>query len=165
MKAKYTAVLQFATDKNYRKTEKELTKELKDMGVKITYSMKLLIRETTAIDFILREIECYLGVLPTVVEKIERKLGSINQEYQGKKSMNYCEIEIGKEMFSLFADEYPKMQKRLIYLLNELGLSPKQYVIREKIKLISKLDKKLIEIKDKDFIYNVNAVHEKEIKL
>jgi len=137
--------------KDFAQTKKELAKELKKFGIEVSYSTKLIIREAAMTDYILRRMERYIG--------------TIIHHYLKPNEHGYWDAEYGKENFAYFGEDFIILQKRLIFLLNELGLSPKQQIMREKFKIISKLDKKLFEIKTKDLKYNLNAIHEKEVKI
>ena len=129
-------------------------KEIESLGIKITYSTSILIREVTMLNLILIEMERYVGA--TIYDCLRLK-GTDVGEY------NNYDVETGKEDYSLFGEEYLKIQKRLILLLNELGLSPKQKILREKFKLVGKLNEKLVDFKTKDKRYSLNAIHEKEL--
>ena len=147
----------------YKRVVKELTKDLEGFGIRVTYSMKMIMDEIAVIEYILRNIKTHLGNIPVVVEKQKIVLSSIDcGRYMEKKRYNYEDRTIGRTVYSLYYEDLLKMQKRLVYLLNELGLSPKQQI---KIRIVEKLKQQLVKMENNGKSYEADIVCEKETQL
>ena len=109
--------------KDFAQTKKELAKELKKFGIEVSYSTKLIIREAAMTDYILRRMERYIG--------------TIIHHYLKPNEHGYWDAEYGKENFAYFGEDFIKLQKRLIFLLNELNCALKSSINEQYLKFLT----------------------------
>jgi len=132
----------------YQDVLKELSKELKEQGVNITYSIKLLLEQ----------------IAMTIVRIQRARIIESNSNLQvidiGDKKMTSFSQQINFHSIHPITDYIQKLEKQLIYLLKQLGLLPEQVAEKERILIVKRLKKKLFEIEQKDNSYEVEAVAE-----
>lgn len=125
----------------YKENVSEITRELKEMGVSITYSTKILINTLSFNLYLFFEISS---------KAVQQNILHI-ETYDGETGFKKEGIHPLFDSFAL------NLQKKINTQLRLLGLLPEQKLQQQKIKFIKKLKRKLYEIEGKDFKEELSA--------
>ena len=144
-----------------------LKEDMAKLGVEISYSSEILIREVglniLLMNIIKSQIICK-GLLRD--EKLWKKsyTSDKNDRYSGKssKSISYDYFPGEQEIHPLFDKLIPKLQKQINEGLRQLGLLPSQQIERQKVMLVEKLKKRLISLENNESSYTADLIMERK---
>ena len=131
------------SDLYYEVTE-GLESDLQNLGIEMTYSAKLMIREIAQNMIIMKRIKQLIicsGVLKTKFEfkKTNTYFRTDMNFHRESKSDFYEQLHNGREVDPLLESYLPKLQKQINEGLKALGLLPVQQIERQKLTIVRKL--------------------------
>jgi len=152
----------------YEEVVNGLKKDMSELGLKNSYSAEILIKEVAMNILLMNRIKYQIickGLLRD--EQIWKRSHTSNNKdhYSGKsqKSISYEYYPGEQEIHPLFDKLIPKLQKQVNEGLRQLGLLPSQQVERQKVVLVEKLRKRLIDLKTNESQYTIDAIIENKI--
>ncbi len=145
----------------------ELKSDMSRLGMDCSYSSEILLREIAMNILLMNRIK-----LQVICKSLLRDRKLLRKDYvmskndrnieRTQKSISY-DLYLGEEeVHPLFERFLPKLQKQINEGLKQLGLLPQQQVERQKIVLVEKLKKRLIDLRTNDQQYTVDATIQNE---
>ena len=151
----------------YEEVVNGLKADMEKLGVEISYSSEILIREVALNILFMNRLKSQIickGLLRD--EKLWKKsYVSYNRDhYSGKsnKSISYDYFPGEQEIHPLFDKLIPKIQKQINEGLRQLGLLPSQQIERQKVILVEKLKKRLISLENNEGSYTADLIMERK---
>lgn len=150
---------------------KGLEHDLEKLGMDLTYSTKIIIREVAMNLVLLQRIKTQFicrGLLRHKQELKKSYVSENNNRYSetSKKSFFYDNFLTNEEeVHPLFDRLIPKIQKQINYGLKQLGLLPTQQIEKQKLVIIKKLRQKLLSIEKGNKKYSIDSIEERKINL
>ena len=124
-----------------------LVNDLEHSGVKVNYSMKILISQIALNLILIERIKFYLQNRELVQYRYEYRPSSISKSnLKGLTEIKYESVESKERIHPLYDDYVFKLQKAINKQLELLGLLPTQQIERQKIMIIEKMKKRLLEV-------------------
>ena len=151
-------------DELFINTVESLIKDLKENDIKITCPMRLIIEEIATLRYILRSSKHFVSV-PFMEESNENKLVRVETQSRGNKKLFYDPYPTPVKVNEFFDHSLLKIQKGLILLIRELENLIEKQLSKDRIKIVSKLKKRVLDLKNIDTTLKVDAIYEKEIRL
>lgn len=147
-----------------------LINDIEDFGVKVNYSIRILINEIALNVIFLSRIKFYLLNRELIQHRYDHKLSSISKSnLNGFTEMKYTPVESKERVHPLYLDYVPKLEKALNHQLGLLGLLPTQQIEKQKIMVIEKMKKRMFEVEQEGLSYrqdiNINTKKELQIPL
>jgi len=137
-----------------------LIKDLECCGVNANYSIRILIHEIALNLVLISRIKTHLVSRPPSVEAQELKVHCVqNDRGTGKKLVEFLPYD-GKEYVPQAYFFLIRLQKETTKLIEKLGLLPQQQVERQKLVIIERMKKKLVELENNGESYRVDAIGE-----
>src|SRR3989344_2989206 len=149
----------------YEEVVHELKSDMFKLGMENSYSSEILVRQVAQNVLLMNRIKFQIICRGLLRDKKLLKKDYVmdkNDRYSGKsqKSISYEHYFGEEEIHPLFDKFIPKLQKQINDVLKQLGLLPQQQVERQKIILVEKLKKRLIDLKTNEQQYTVDAIIE-----
>ena len=148
----------------YEEVVNGLKNDMSELGLKSSYSAEILVREVAMNILLMNRIKYQIickGLLKD--EEVWKKSyvsEKITQYPNKSKSISYERYPGEQEIHPLFNKLIPTLQKQINDGLKQLGLLPSQQVERQKLVLVEKLKKRLMEIRTPTETYTADAVVE-----
>lgn len=143
----------------YHEVTEGLESDLQNLGMGVTYSAKLIIREVAQNMIIMGRIKQLIicsGVLKTKFEfkKTNTYFRTDMNFHRESKSDFYEQLHNGRKVDPLFESYLPKLQKQINDGLKSLALLPVQQIERQKLVIVKKLKQKYKNMEEE---YSIKA--------
>ncbi len=129
-------------DNLYCEVIKGLESDLEKLGMELTYSSKVIIREVAMSLVLLQRVKTQFICRGLLRNKQELKKSYVSEK-QSSKSISYESLFTNEEeIHPLFDRLIPKLQKQINEGLKQLALLPIQQIERQKLVIVKKLRQK-----------------------
>tara|TARA_Y100000310_G_C20448716_1_gene699661 strand:+ start:296 stop:865 length:570 start_codon:yes stop_codon:yes gene_type:complete len=146
----------------YPEIVKGLEEDLKQLGQPITFAVKILIVELANNLILYSRIKFHMAHRNIIQNDNVCRLDTKKQRKMTGETSYFYDIQYAKEGIHPLYDGFLfKLQKSINNQLKLLGLLPEQVIQRERIKVVERLKKKLVQIENPEGKYDVEMVYEK----
>lgn len=143
----------------YEEVVNSLKEDLAKLSIPVNYATKIIIGEIAMNIILISRIKWEFVDRPVVYRKnIIRPSNYRSKLYAGEKSVSYDIIAEQEIVHPVYSEFLPKLERELNKQLSLLGLLPQQQIERQKVILVEKLKKRLIDIRVGDDRYTTDAI-------